>query len=403
MLDEKKENLVIMDDIHWLTSFITNCFDEVGLDFFRLKSSIPMNQSYSRFCDVHRIVLHWESQHRSGGAILEELLELDPLFPIDERVIVLTTNPVNEDVYYFKELGVKKIVRVGQNKLGLMAAAPQIRAHLTSKDEGKKDAWARLHKAIDELSEDLEGKKLEAIDRAVEILRAHTNKISASYLDAKASIYDKRGEKQDAELSWLKAIEENQNYYRAWHNLTLFYEKEKRFEEAVTLIHKLNQRNKNSISRMVQLGRIHKKADDTGKAEHYYKLALEKDKYCSRALNGLAEIRFDEGQFDAVKDLLDRSQDTTSAASYLNQKGVLLVRKRRYKEALELYENAQFVLPNQEKGPMLFYNIGLCYSRWGKVDMAKEYLRLALIKNPKYKKANMLLSRLEGSASDAVL
>jgi Tfp pilus assembly protein PilF len=59
------------------------------------------------------------------------------------------------------------------------------------------------------------------------------------------------------------------------------------------------------------------------------------------------------------------------------------------------------VLPQQDKGPLLFYNIGLCYSRWGKKDMAREFLKIALIKEPNYRKARKLLSQLETGAEAA--
>ena len=106
----------------------------------------------------------------------------------------------------------------------------------------------------------------------------------------------------------------------------------------------------------------------------------------------------DQGEFNEARSLLLRSQNCTRTASYLNQKGIGLVKRKKYEEALALYQNAQYVLPDQDKGPLLFYNIGLCYSRWGKLKMAKEYLRLALIKKPDYNKAELLLGRIESVA-----
>ena len=44
---------------------------------------------------------------------------------------------------------------------------------------------------------------------------------------------------------------------------------------------------------------------------------------------------------------------------------------------------------------MLFYNIGLCYEKWGKRDMAQEFLKIALIKEPNYKKAQKLLNQIQ--------
>ena len=65
------------------------------------------------------------------------------------------------------------------------------------------------------------------------------------------------------------------------------------------------------------------------------------------------------------------------------------------REACEHYTRAQYVLPHQDKGPLLFYNIGLCYARWGKHKMAQEFLKIALIKEPTYRKAQKLLEQVD--------
>jgi Tfp pilus assembly protein PilF len=74
------------------------------------------------------------------------------------------------------------------------------------------------------------------------------------------------------------------------------------------------------------------------------------------------------------------------------------VRQGKYREALTHYSHAQYVLPQQDKSPLLFYNMGLCFARWGRPHTASEFLRIALIKQPEFKKAQQLLSRLESKA-----
>jgi len=39
--------------------------------------------------------------------------------------------------------------------------------------------------------------------------------------------------------------------------------------------------------------------------------------------------------------------------------------------------------------------VGLCYWRWGRHDVAREFIKLALIKDPAYQKAKVLLARIE--------
>ena len=63
---------------------------------------------------------------------------------------------------------------------------------------------------------------------------------------------------------------------------------------------------------------------------------------------------------------------------------------------------AHFVLPDQDKSSFIFYNIGLCHSRWGNLLMAERFLRLALVKKPEYEKAQRLLNRIMNHRGIAV-
>lgn len=395
------ENLLILDDHPWLKNLISKCFYDLDKLFIQLPSSISMRESLTRIQNADRVIIHWEGNHRLGGSILEELIELDPKFDLRERVLVITTNPAREDVYYFRELGLERIIRVEHSKLKIQSTVMDIKKHLTNSIASKpnEESWRRIHGALDQLNSSSTPKHFESIEKAIGIMQKRSkDSNSATILDAKATLAFYKGDKVKAENYWKQAIDRNPNFHRAYCNLTNFYEKEQNFEPALKLIQKLNEKNKNSISRMVQLGRVHRNANEVAKAEHYYCLALEKDRYCNRALNGLAEIRFDQGEYNEARELLNRSQNSNKTASYLNRKGIDLVRKNKFEEALQLYKNAQFVLPDQDKGPLLFYNIGLCYSRWGKYKMAQQYLKLALIKKPDYKKAETLLERIESNA-----
>ncbi len=396
-MEKFNENLVIVDNIPWLQKFMATALHALGKGLVIMPSSTAMHRSYSRFRDAPRIVIHWESTHRHGGALIEELLEIAPYFPVADRIVILTTNPHSEDVFYFSELGLKRIVRVIQHKPGFQLAFKELKIHFaeSSKLNPFENAWQKIHKYIDGIKSKPTEEQLRTVEKAIsELRKKSTGQPSARYFDAIASVADLKGESDIAEMNWLKALDINPNFFRASENLTQFYEKGEKFSLAVNLLQRLNQRNKHSITRMIQLGRVHRKINRDDKAEHYFQLALDKDRYCNRALNGLAEIRFDQGNYAEAKELLRRSKTSIDTASYLNQRGIELVKQNKFEEALHLYQNAQFVLPLQDKGPMLFYNIGLCYSRWGKHDKAVDYLRLALIKKPDYDKASILLKKV---------
>ena len=199
--------------------------------------------------------------------------------------------------------------------------------------------------------------------------------------------------------NWQKALDINPNYYPTRNAIIDSYCEEQRYDEALNLLRQMQTRNKHSVSRLVKIGEIHSQLKDREKAEHYYNSALTKDQFCGSALNGLAILRFDQGKIEESRRLLSQSSIANKIASKLNRHGVELVKQEKYQEALEHYTKAQYVLPQQDKDPMLFYNIGLCYSRWGKQDTAKQFLQLALIKEPNYKKAEKLLKQLSNQAA----
>ncbi len=390
-----KESLIIIDEIPWLYGLIETTLQSCNYNYVRFASNVRLRDSFNRFQKSPFIIIHWEGKARSGGAIVEEIREIAPDFPIKERVIIVTSNPTHEDVYYFNELNIYKIVSANKLSEGnYQTISREIKKGLEAKIPPP-SAWQEISQRLDALNPESSSREADYIEKKIlEAHKANNRKYSASYYDSSARLAYHRRQIKRAKQLWYQALDINPNHFRSYQNLVNFYEKEGQYDQALALMHQLNKLNKHSISRTVRMGEIHQKLLQTNKAEHYFNLALEKDEFCSRALNGLAEIRFDQGSYEEARSLLEKSTYTKKTASYLNQKGIELVHKRRFEQALEVYKKAQYVLPNQEKGPLLFFNIGLCYSRWGKINLAREYLKLALIKEPTYEKASRLLNRL---------
>ncbi|PJF37566.1 MAG: hypothetical protein CUN55_21415, partial [Phototrophicales bacterium] len=101
----------------------------------------------------------------------------------------------------------------------------------------------------------------------------------------------------------------------------------------------------------VQFGDIHRELNDIHKSEHYYRQALKADQYCSAALTGLAAIKFEKGDLESAKTLLSKSSVAYRYAAELNYQGIQLVKQGAYEQALEHYTKAQYVIPNEYKGP----------------------------------------------------
>jgi tetratricopeptide (TPR) repeat protein len=389
-----------MDDQTWIWDLVKSALEESGKEPLRLPSTVPIRHSWARFKNSERIIIHWETKQRSGGALVEEILDVSPHFDVGDRIIILTGNPTHEDVVYFSELGIKRIITLRNRDVDRGRIINELKTHICEPPERNKyeAAWRRIHRAIDHMPAAPDTPFLERLEEAVRKLTRTPP--SARCLDAKASLAAAQQLDQEAMRLWMEALDKNPNYFRTFHNLIKFYRRKDQLEDALGLMKKMQELNKSNISRLVDLGEVQLSLADFSKAEHYFRSALDRDAFCSGALNGLAEIRFSQGNLEESRKLLERSSLAYKTAKKLNSEGIQLVRQQRYSEALEHYTKAQYVLPQQEKGPKLFYNIGLCYSRWGRQDMAREFLRIALVKQPEYEKAKRLLEAIEAQSAD---
>ncbi|MCX6117025.1 MAG: hypothetical protein NT027_05765 [Proteobacteria bacterium] len=394
-----KESLAIMDDNTWIWAISQNALSSSSKAYIRVVSTVTIRHSWSRFKEAPCIIIHWESKSRPGGAIVEEILDVDPRFDVSNKIIVLTTNPIHEDVVYFSELGIRRIVRIRNRDKDLEVCQRELNQHVAdalnlNQKATTESLWRKILAAIDRLPDAPEEEILQRLEQNIQKL-SQGSKENAREIDATASLLFKRNDTSKAFKYWEHALQSNPNYFRTYNNMIAAHRKLGQHYEAYMLLQKMQMLNRSCISRLVALGETQLALNDDRKAEHYFQSAIEKDGWCSGALNGMADIKFRRGELESARELLERSNVAYRYATKLNLMGIEMVKLDRFDEALEHYSKAQYVLPQQEKGPQLFFNIGLCYSRWNKPNMAKEFLKLALVKEPNYKKAQKLLEALE--------
>ncbi len=394
---------IICDDESWVWHFIQECLQDNKISYIKLPSATSMRQGWQSFKAMDRIIIHWEGKTRPGGALVEEILEINPRFDVAQHVIVLTTNPVHEDVVYFTELGIKRVIKLRHREEDLQNSATEFKRHLFEdfSTNPSEIVWNKIQRALDFMPRKNNSERLKKLKLVIGHQKSTLKKPSSRLLDVMASVASLENRPLEAEKLWLEALKINPNYFRAYNNLVKHYKQVSDPESALTILQRMHQVNKARISRQVDFGDIYLSLQKDQKAIQHYSKALEKDHFCSRALSGLADIRFRQNDLDQTKELLSRTTTSHSFASRLNLAGIDLVNGRRYQEALEHYTKAQYVLPQNEKGPMLFFNIGLCYFRWNKPEMAQQFIQISLVKEPNYKKAKDLLKKIEDRLGQA--
>ena len=260
--------------------------------------------------------------------------------------------------------------------------------------------WRKIIVALDSLKENAPETILSKIEENVKKLRDPSKPPSARELEAIACVQFRRGQHQTAIRLLNDAIQANPNYFRAWNTMIEVKRKIGDHHEAYALLQKMQMHNRGSVRRLVAMGEEQIALKDPRRAEHYFKSALDKDAWCSRALNGLAEVKFEQDELDEARGLLAKSTIAYKFSAKLNLAGIEMVKAGAFEKALEHYSKAQYILPQQEKGPQLLYNIALCYAKWGRMNMAEEFLKLAIIKEPNYKKAIRLLEQVRSKSGD---
>jgi tetratricopeptide (TPR) repeat protein len=406
-----QEALVFMDDDTWIWELTANACSGSEHRFVKTPSTMIIRQSWNRFRATPFIIVHWECKFRGGGAIIEEILDIDRRYDVANKVIIITTNPIHEDVVYFSELGVRRIVRARHRERDMAQSADEIRQHIRDIIAPQSKAtietlWRKITVALDRLTENASVSLLDRIEENIKKLRDPSKPVTARELEALGCVEFRRGHNQQAISLLNQAIQINPNYFRAWNTLIDVKRAGGEHQEAYALLLKMQMHNRASIRRLVALGEEQLALKDHRRAETYFKGALDKDGWCAGALNGLAEVKFEQGELDEARGLLAKSTIAYKFAVKLNLHGIELVKKGAYAAALEHYSRAQYVLPQQEKGPQLLYNIALCYAKWGRMPMAEEFLKLALIKEPNYKKASKLLDQVKAkqiSGSESLL
>lgn len=398
------EGLLIIDESSWVWPFCKNIAQGAGYTVLKVSSNIEIRENWSRLRNAPFILIHWENRIRPSGSLIEELLEVDDSADPTNRLIVVTTDPLHEDVIYFSELGLCRIVRLRNREDELKKASIELKSHFEAIKNPTPDtdtSWRQLRQSIERLKAGESEVVIAQIRDRLDRLAAQNSGSPARKLEAEAALCLKTNEPEKAKQLALMALENNPNFFRAWNTLVSATILAGKHEDAYALLQKLQLRNRASVKRLSTIGHELIALKDLDKAEHFFNCAIDHDKLNSDALNGLAEINFLKNDLDTAKNLLAKSNRSKDVAIKLNTKGIEMVRRKNYQDALTHYTNAHYILPGTSEGHQIFYNIALAYAKWGKTETAEKFLKLALIKKPDYERATKLLERIASYPSES--
>jgi tetratricopeptide (TPR) repeat protein len=396
----KPRSILIHQKDPLIGNFIKSEFSKLNLSAFEISPSVSFRHSWTKFKTSPFILIHWENPTRSAGAIVEEIIDTDPTFDVTERIIIITTSPTRQDVIYFSELGLTKVLKLNSHSATFHAEGLKLQKLIDScSDESETPTWHTIKRQILALDTPIESETVRYFENQIESRRTKENTTSEYYYEACALLNMKQEKFDGAEELFNRAIKSNPANVSPFTGLAENFSNSNRLDRSKSIYQKLQEYNNKNQGRLTALGDLHLKQGETDSAEPYYKAALDNDGDFSGALAGLAMVKFQQNKLEQSRNYLKNPQLRKTVASELNQKGINLVLQGAYSKALEFYRKAQYVVSDQQKDPMLLYNMGLCYSRWNKPDQAKLFLQLAIIKKPDYSQAKNLLQSLATSTS----
>lgn len=152
-----------------------------------------------------------------------------------------------------------------------------------------------------------------------------------------------------------------------------------KYDEALTVYERLEAKSPKNLSHKVMMGDALLGLDEVQAAQEKYNEVLTQAPKDSGALLGMGKSHSMAGNYDQAKSFFEKIQgnfESLTLASFYNNKGIALVRKGKYTEAIQFYENAlQFF--DKFKGH-IYFNLGMAYYRSGNIASALSCFQAAL-------------------------
>ncbi len=134
------------------------------------------------------------------------------------------------------------------------------------------------------------------------------------------------------------------------------------------------------------------------KAEKECLKMIKLDKLNAKYHTILSYALYGQHKIDEALNSIDKSisLDPKIIKNY-SHKGMMLYKKNNFNEAIEVFEHS---LQKNNNNAKVLTQIGLCYKRLGKKDLAEQYFKKALTVDPKYKNAQSAISGLVNRSLD---
>ncbi|MCX8044966.1 MAG: tetratricopeptide repeat protein [Desulfobacterota bacterium] len=151
------------------------------------------------------------------------------------------------------------------------------------------------------------------------------------------------------------------------------------------------------INKHIALAEEHVRRKELYSAEYEYKNALKLDEENLRANFGIGNVYLQMGEKEKAKEIFVKISTIDAIFEehnkhFFNECGIQLRKQELYDEAIRYYQKALSLSPQDEH---LLFNLARALFEKGDYEQARETIYQALIINPEFKEAQVLLSFIE--------
>jgi len=208
-------------------------------------------------------------------------------------------------------------------------------------------------------------------------------------------IYLAKGKAEEARKRYENALRKNPESVYSMYKIATTHMAEKHFDEAKKMLDRLAKENPHHIRVLENAGLTNYETGNLDLAENQMRQVQKMDQTNKAANTVVNQVKVARGEVDGVAEALSKTHSEAELVRVLNAAGVKLSKDDKVNEAIQIYHDCLKYVKNAEFAGKIHYNLGLGYSRLGKVKEATEHLEKSLHFLPSFDKAAELLKRVK--------
>jgi tetratricopeptide (TPR) repeat protein len=325
---------------------------------------------------IECVITSWDTKKMPGRIFIQKLRKV----PANQYLplIIYSQRLKPEDVRLINELGEVSVLAAPIDRKALSDTIKKI----IEKDAGLSEMERSIRVAVGHYG-------MKQYDEAIKVaegLLAKGGDIAECHVLV-ASCALEKNDYEKTELHLNSALKLKPNLTSALQLRARLLAKSGKHQDAIDSLVKLLDQSPQVLTTLNYLGQTYKAAERLQEAKDIFNNLMEHDPNSREAKDGLGEVAFMEGQYDVAMEMLKDTSNAEEIARNLNNLGIALTARQDYTKAIQGYINAIRIINNKQTTHLLYYNLGLAYSKSGDHKAAFDVFAQSCLLSPQYVKA----------------